>query len=939
MSNSEVKCIYFNARSIGNKRDELELIIMEEDLDIIGISETWLNDKISDEEFSIKGYTFFRKDRKDENKGRAGGVALYIRNELQPVHRSELYEQNFPESIWCTISCSGENTLIGVCYRAGDNKEINDEALFSLLGKVGNQRVVILGDFNFPELRWGPTDTLDASHPFIESINNNFLFQLVDEPTRDKNYLDLVLTSEDNLIQELEVGERFESSDHQVIRFSLVCRKIINGSKLQYFDYFKADYNEIRKYSKSLNWDVINKSNSISVNEIWENIKTNLYEIRDKFVKIKKKSKNKCKWVTKRVTRFRKAKKKAWNNYVKSGRDSHLYEVYKEKLKLSVKENKIAKQNFEEKSVNNIKKDSKSFYAYVSSKKRANNKVGPLRDSAGNILNENKLNADLLNKYFSSVFTKENLHSIPSPVNIFNENNDQVLDTINITEEIVLEKLNKVNVNKSQGPDQIHAKILFELRNEIVKPLTKLFKLSLDSGVVPQDWRDANVAPLHKKGSREKPENYRPVSLTCIIGKILESIIKDSIVLHLERHNLIRNSQHGFTSGRSCLTNLLDFFEVVTKEIDDGHSADLIYLDFSKAFDKVPYRRLYKKLLSHGVSGNILNWVQNWLSNRRQRVGIENDYSDWAAVTSGVPQGSVLGPILFIMYINDLDSNIISKLGKFADDSKLGRGVSCKEDVECLRQDLAKLEKWSEDWQMQFNIDKCSVMHLGWNNIESDYRLNSSTLKKSELERDLGVLIDKNLKFSDHCSKVANNANITLGMIRRTIKCKSKSIITKLYKALVRPQLEYCVQVWRPYLKKDIEKLEKVQRRATKMIHECRALSYEKRLKFTGLTTLEERRNRGDLIEAFKILKGLNKVDYKRFFKLNSNSRTRGNKLKLTKSRSRLDIRKHFFSQRVVNGWNSLPDFVVEAESVNSFKNRYDSYINNQKDLQQLWEY
>ena|SRR5687768_1642242 len=176
-------------------------------------------------------------------------------------------------------------------------------------------------------------------------------------------------------------------------------------------------------------------------------------------------------------------------------------------------------------------------------------------------------------------------------------------------------------------------------------------------------------------------------------------------------------------------------------------------------------------------------------------------------------------------------------------------------------------------------------------------------------------------------------------MIRITIKCKSRSIITTLYKALVRPQLEYCVQVWRPYLKKDIEKLEKVQRRATKMIHECRALSYEKRLKFTGLTTLEERRNRGDLIEAFKILKGLNKVDYKRFFKLNSNSRTRGNKLKLTKSRSRLDIRKHFFSQRVVNGWNSLPDFVVEAESVNSFKNRYDSYINNQKDLQQLWEY
>ena len=164
-------------------------------------------------------------------------------------------------------------------------------------------------------------------------------------------------------------------------------------------------------------------------------------------------------------------------------------------------------------------------------------------------------------------------------------------------------------------------------------------------------------------------------------------------------------------------------------------------------------------------------------------------------------------------------------------------------------------------------------------------------------------------------------------MIKRTISHKSKSVITKLYKALVRPQLEYCVQAWRPYLKKDIDKLEKVQHRATKMITECSTLKYEDRLKVTGLTTLEDRRDRGDLIEAFKILKGLNKVDYKQFFTLDSNSRTRGNKYKLVKSRSRLDIRKYFFSQRVVNSWNKLPDSVVDAVSVDSFKNRYDSYI------------
>jgi len=181
----------------------------------------------------------------------------------------------------------------------------------------------------------------------------------------------------------------------------------------------------------------------------------------------------------------------------------------------------------------------------------------------------------------------------------------------------------------------------------------------------------------------------------------------------------------------------------VTKELDEGNSVDLIYLDFAKAFDKVPYNRLFKKLKAHGIGGKILNWIENWLNNRRQRVCIDGEYSEWAEVTSGVPQGSVLGPILFIIYINDLDSNVISKVDKFADDSKLGKGLSSPEDVECLRKDLATMEKWSNDWQMKFNTDKCTVMHLGRKNKASQYTLNDKNLKGSESERDLGVIIDE----------------------------------------------------------------------------------------------------------------------------------------------------------------------------------------------------
>ena len=445
-------------------------------------------------------------------------------------------------------------------------------------------------------------------------------------------------------------------------------------------------------------------------------------------------------------------------------------------------------------------------------------------------------------------------------------------------------------------------------------------------GEVPREWRDANVAPLHKKGSKFKPENYRPVSLTSVVGKILESIVKEHIVNHLDRFKLIKDSQHGFTSGRSCLTNLLDFFEEVTKDLDEDTVLDLVYLDFAKAFDKVPYCRLFSKIEAHGIGGSVLAWVQAWLRDRRQRVGVDREYSDWIPVTSGVPQGSVLGPILFLIYINDLDSNLLSKIGKFADDTKMCKGITGIEDVKTLQEDLDKLSLWSSDWQMEFNTDKCSVVHVGKNKSRPQYSLCNKILKPPRKKRDLGIITDDSLKFSEQCNTVVKNANSTLGLIRRTIKSKSKRIIIPLYKTLVRPKLEYCVQAWRPHLKRDISVIERVQHRATKMINEIKALSYEERLDATGLTTLEERRTRGDLIEVFKMIKGFEKVNYQNFFNLVENDRTRGHKYKLRKSRSRLDVRKHFFSQRIVNVWNGLPAMVIEATSVNSFKNRYDSF-------------
>jgi len=760
-----------------------------------------------------------------------------------------------------------------------------------------------------------------AEHPFIKCINNNFLCQLVEEPTRGENILDLVLATDETLVEQLRVEEPFENSDHRMIKFVIVCKHIRSNNSETKYNYFRADYCKIREFISNSNLDHL--SNLKDVEQQWANIKKEILAARDQFVPKNKISKKRSKWVNKKVLKCRTAKNKAWKSYIKSNRDSKLYDIYKSKLNESVKVNRSAKIEFEKKLASNVKKDSKSFYAYIRSKQRNKVKVGPVKDDQNNIITDDAKTADLLNDYFASVFTVEDLSNMPKVIGL-NKNLPRIVSNLIIDDSVVHKKLSELNVNKSPGPDQIHPKLLYELRNELAKPLAYLFNLSLEYSIIPQEWRQASVVPLFKKGKKEKCENYRPVSLTCIICKILESIIKDKLIEHFDKYKLIRDSQHGFTKNRSCLTNLLDFFETVTKNLDDGDPVDLVYLDFAKAFDKVPYQRLFLKLESLGIQGKVLDWIKEWLANRKQRVSLNNTFSSWRDVTSGVPQGSVLGPILFVVYINDLDNNIISKINKFADDTKLGKAVGRVEDRISLQNDLDKLFNWSTEWQMKFNTDKCAVIHLGSKNTGAEYLLGNEKIKSSSNERDLGVIIDNKLNFSEHCDHIIKQANSTLGLIKRTIKYKSKDTIVRLYKGLVRPKLDYCVQVWRPYLKKDISSLEQVQHRATKMITEIRRLDYETRLRKCNLISLEERRTRGDLIQVFKIVKGIDKLNFNHFFEYSNYSSTRGHKYKLVKKRCKFELRRNFFSQRIVDIWNKLPEAVVEAENVNIFKNRLD---------------
>ena len=928
---TKLKCFYTNARSIVNKRNELELYIMEEKPDIVAITETWAVDSIDDSELKIEGYTMIRRDRILGEKTRGGGVLLYIIESVNVIRRDDIVNSNILECVWCEIVMGGEKSLIGVCYRAPDSTKEQDEALYQMIGNVDRESILLMGDFNFPELDWREPDSLDDSHPFMECINDNFLFQCVESSTRAENMLDLVLVSEENGIEDLKVGEPFSTSDHQILRWNFIaCRSRENVERKEgvgTYDYFKADYDKMREEAQTKNWsDIMEGSNVDAMNSRFI---LAMEDLRDKYVTLKKNNKKigKCKWVNRAVVKSRRAKIKAWNKYQLDKTDKNLNR-YKQKLKISRDRVRKAKRSFERKLADNIKNDSKSFYAYVRSKQRTKDRVGPLKDQGGEVIIDDEVAANILNDYFSSVFTIEDCSNIPEPAQIFKGSliREGLFD-LDITSEMVEKKLEKLNVSKCPGLDGMHPKMLYELRKEITGPMTQIFRCSLITGVVPKEWREAGVTPLFKKGKKSEMQNYRPVSLTSIICKIMESLLKDAILGHLDKFKLIRNSQHGFTKGRSCLTNLLDFLEEVTATVDEGTPVDIIYLDFAKAFDKVPHQRLSHKILAHGIGGDMQRWIKNWLADRRQKVCVNKIYSGWQEVRSGVPQGSVLGPLLFLIYINDLDEEVVSKVGKFADDTKMCRGVALDSEVEILRNDLKKMFQWSIDWQMLFNADKCTVMHMGKNNLKHEYKLGEKVLRQSKQEIDLGVVVDDNGKSAGQCAKAVKKANAVLGMIKRNIYFKSKDVIVKLYKSLVRPRLEYCIQAWSPYLKKDIDRLERVQRRATRMIEGYWDLSYEERLEKTGLIPLDKRRVRGDLIEVFKMMKGIDHVDFENFFKISNIKNTRGHCYKLSKQRCKGERRRNFFTQRVINHWNKLPQEVIEADSVNSFKNKLDKLL------------
>ena len=918
----ELSCLYLNARSLRNKIDELRALSTSESFDIIAITETFLDTHNIDltAEYQIDNFKLFTKDRQGR---RGGGVAMYVRHDLNPVLIAN--NEDSVEHLAVLIETDKIKFYFSVVYRPpGQSLEL-DALLYNGLSILTQRHdSVILGDFNLPHIDWQTLHGVEAeSHRMIKFIEDNYLFQLVSEPTRENNILDLLLTTQEFLLSNVRVGEQLHNCDHNVIRFTICAHKSSNKSKRRYLNFNQANFPGLRHDLMNLNFDCPPDSN---ISTQWDAFKCKYLAAQQKHVPVSSggaRSNNSSPWFNSDIKASLKERNRLYTQKKcnPTPENVRFYNDSRRRVKRLIR---TAKRNFEISIATEAKHNSKIFYKYINSRKQLKSGIGPLRTANGNIITNNNDMATLLNNFFSSVFTKSgNLELTPSPVS------PQNLSDFSINTTDVTRALNNLNINKSPGPDQIYPRVLKETKDCIVPHLLHLFNESISQCSIPSEWKLANLSPIFKKGDRSQPGNYRPISLTSVVGKLLETILRDKIVDFLECHNLIINSQHGFRRNRSCLTNLLEFYSKLFTEFDAIQSLDIIFLDFQKAFDKIPHDKLLFKVDQIGIRGKALDWISDWLRGRKQRVLLNGATSDWTDVTSGVPQGSVLGPVLFLIYINDIDCNLNNIISKFADDTKIGKSVISQTDRLSLQNDLNNIVSWSEQWQMPFNVDKCQVLHVGRLNKNFNYHMAGSNLNTADKIKDLGVTITSNLKFTQQCINSANKANRMLGFIKRNFTYKSKDIILPLYLSLVRPHLEYAVQFWAPYLQGDIKRLEAVQRRATKLIPSLSNKSYEERLTTLGLFSLTKRRLRGKLIECFKILKGFDNINYADFFTYDPNTRTRNNGMKLQGKRVNLDLTQHFFTNDVINHWNRLPESVVQSSTIATFKSRLDAYMAN----------
>ena len=554
-----------------------------------------------------------------------------------------------------------------------------------------------------------------------------------------------------------------------------------------------------------------------------------------------------------------------------------------------------------------------SSIRYINSQKKDTQGIPPLkRKNEKSVAQSDLEKAEEFNSQFTDVFNKNEHTQVP-----FLDRSAPFMNDIVISKEGVIKLLKGLNPSKALGPDELHPRVLKELA-ELGPVFAHLFQQSIDTGEIPKEWSLANICPLFKKSDRSLACKYRPVSLTCVPCKLLEHIVCSNIMAHLDEYKLLSDRQHAFRKGHSCETQLTTVINDWAKILDNRGQVDTFILDFEKAFDTPPHDLLKSKLFSYGIGGKTLKWIDSFLCFRNQRVVVNGVKSDWAPVLSGVPQGTVLGPLLFSLYINDISSDIESEIRLFADDCVCYREIKGGEDTIKLQRDIDRLGSWARKWGMRFQPVKCNMMQLTRKRIKkihASYTLEGTDLENVESIKYLGVTITSDLRWNTHVSNVCTKANRTLGFLRRNLYSCPQEVKEAAYKGLVRPVLDYGSSVWDPPGVVLQEELESVQKRAARFV--TGNYNYETG-SMTGILgqlkweSLKKRRKDNRLILLYKGLKGKASIPTDDLIPKTRCCRNQ-HSMAFQSPIANTDVYKGSFFPQTIRDWNALPDSLISS--------------------------
>lgn len=840
------------------------------------------------------------------------------------------------QSLAVTVVVEGAKFTILTIYKPPDSNTIDfNNSIMTLFQKalVSSAGTIIVGDFNFPDLNWISTSTtgLSSSLQFKNGTIKLGLDQVIKFPTRGQNLLDLTFVSNKSLINKIDKldpfgeGTCFPPSDHHAFAIDTNITLINKGPRFKFKNFNKADWHTMADALDNIDWNSVLNPTILSVNRMLNIFLSFLQDLIDLHVPTYRKTNSRSYCIhdpillkllaTERRLGLRLKRLNAGTSTPNDNR--RLTETHLAKIRVSRHIKRLTARSVKQKESDILRsKDNNKFWKYIKSRTKLSQNIPALVDESGSQLLTDQSKATCFGKTF-------NFRGVSVPNSINSCSNKTFSFYPLFPTETIIAKIKALPNNNAASFDKIPNKFLKKLNRNIAVPLSRIFNIAYYTGSFPDTWKYAKVIPVYKKGDKSSPANYRPISLNSTISKVFESIVKDFALNACISLNLINPSQFGFLPKKSVSSQLLKCHYDWAINLDAKHDTDVAYLDLTKAFDSIPHNILIQKIIHLGFPDHFIDFAKSYLADRKQSVVINAVRSNPSPVNFGVPQGSVLGPFLFVLFINDLPDVIRhSNIYLYADDIKIYKTIKSTSDTDLLQSDLNATDKWLKLNGLIISPHKSAILTIGNNaKITRSYNIGNSEIPNVESFRDLGVIIDRSLNFSMNTSTVCNKSSRQSNCMRTSFHTRETFFRIKMFKTFTLPIIDFCSSISHPISQGDKKDIEAVQRRFTKYLPRMYCLTYRDRCKTLKIHPLIIRFYINDLVSLHKMINhqfaDVNPRDYITF----SQSNTRGHNLRIFRSHQHNgNAMSNFLPYRIMNLWNSLPSDIVQQPTAKAFK-------------------